>query len=51
MNAGHGIVVFDYAYTFKNYWLSVIYFISFHLFSIFMMALIGGVVWEMFGIV
>lgn len=42
MTAGWSFIVYDYAYKFDNFYLSVCFFISLHFVTVFLLALIGG---------
>ncbi|EGR34843.1 hypothetical protein IMG5_000710 [Ichthyophthirius multifiliis] len=44
-------VVFDYAYKFDNMIQSIIFFNSFYFIAIFILSLIGGIIWEVFNVV
>ena len=44
-------IVYDYGYKFDNLFISMVFFHSFYFISIFMLALIGGIIWEIFIVV
>jgi hypothetical protein len=51
VGSGWGYLQFDYGLKFDAFSLSVFYFNSFHFISVFMLSLIGGMVWEVFDVV
>ncbi|KAL4499686.1 hypothetical protein ABPG72_017226 [Tetrahymena utriculariae] len=51
IGAGWGSVVFDFGKKFQDLMTSALYFNSFHFLSVFVLSLIGGLVWEVFDVV
>ncbi|EAR87869.2 cation channel family transporter (macronuclear) [Tetrahymena thermophila SB210] len=51
VGAGWGDIVFDFGKKFQDLATSALYFNSFHFLSVFVLSLIGGLVWEVFDVV
>ncbi|EGR32179.1 hypothetical protein IMG5_093030 [Ichthyophthirius multifiliis] len=49
--AGWSNIVFDYGYKFDSLLNSILFFNSFHFIAVFMLSLIGGIIWEVFTVV
>ncbi|KAL4476164.1 hypothetical protein ABPG74_009897 [Tetrahymena malaccensis] len=51
VGAGWGNIVFDFGKKFQDLTTSALYFNTFHFLSVFVLSLIGGLVWEVFDVV
>ncbi|EGR31354.1 hypothetical protein IMG5_111980 [Ichthyophthirius multifiliis] len=51
ISAGWSQIQFDYAYKFDSFFLSLLYFNTFNFFSIFILSLISGNMWEIFKLI